>query len=364
MPCDRCDESREKGYTFCVYCGEMLRPYPRSGCERCEECRSNGDKFCIYCGKKLEEEENAFLKIGFYVGLVTAVLLSSLLLFEYCVALWGIPQVLPKLPEYGSVLILVVPVVVNVVSFNGVMSQIYYILLVLAVTISLAIYAYKSLKPAKDLFKGDDKNIRNTAFYDVCVLFSVLYFWELVYILIVKAMGVDVNPLPDKDAWVWMYEFIEASVWEEVITRILMIGLPFTLVMLLMKKEGKGSLKYLFGGMGFNKFTIILIFFSAFMFGAGHIGGWGFWKFFPTFAFGLIAGYLYCKYGVYATIILHFLTDYLSAESWLFNSDAAVVTSLLILLVSLVCIPFTYTYLKRGVIALRDIFGNQSNDLK
>jgi len=364
VPCDRCDESREKGFTFCVYCGEMLKPYPRSGCERCEECRSNGDKFCIYCGKRLIEEENTFLKIGFYVGLVTAALLSFLLLFEYYVALWGIPQVLPKLPDYGSTLIMVIPTVINVVSFNGVMSQIYYILLVIAVTISIAIYAYRSFKPTIFLFNGNDKSIRDTAFYEVCVLFSVLFFWELVYLLILTAMGIDTGSLPERDAWVWMYELIEASVWEEVITRMLMIGLPFTLVALLMKQEGKGSLKYLFGGMGFNKFTIVLIFFSAFMFGAGHISGWGWWKFFPTFAFGLIAGYLFCKYGVYATIIIHFLTDYMSAESWLFNSDASIMTTLLVILVSLVCVPFTYVYLKKGVIALYNIFGNQSRDLK
>ena len=364
VPCDRCDESREKGYRFCIYCGEMLGPLPRSGCERCEECRKNGNIYCTYCGKRLVEEENPFLKIGFYIGLVTATLLSFLLLFEYFVALWGIPQVLPHLPDYGSTLILVIPVVVDVVSFNGVMSQIYYLMLVLAVTVCLALYAYKSFGPAKNLFKGDDRSIRNTAFYDVCVLFSTLFFWEFALILILNALGIETNPLPKRDDWVWMYEFIEASVWEEVITRMLMIGLPVTLVALLMKQEGKGSLKYLFGGMGFNKFTIVLIFFSALMFAAGHVGGWGWWKFFPTFAFGLITGYLFCKYGVYATIMMHFLTDYVSAESWFFNCDSPVATALMIMLLSLACIPFTFVYLKRGAVALYDIFVDQSKGLK
>ena len=64
MTCSRCKECQDKGDSFCIYCGEMLVPLPRSGCDRCEECRESGDKFCRYCGSSLayydeaEEAEN------------------------------------------------------------------------------------------------------------------------------------------------------------------------------------------------------------------------------------------------------------------------------------------------------------------
>ena len=188
MSCDRCDECRARGDSFCVYCGEYLTPRPRSGCDRCDECASNGDTFCKYCGKKLVKEENPFLVIGFVVGMVTAVILSCFMVFEYFVALWGIPQVLPNLPDYGSTLILVVPVIVKVVSFDGVLSQIYYILLILAVTACLGLLFYKAAGPIQRLSKGDNKSIRETAFFEMPVLFAVLYIWEIIFLLI---LGVD-----------------------------------------------------------------------------------------------------------------------------------------------------------------------------
>ena len=364
MSCDRCNECREKGDSFCIYCGEFLKPLPRNGCDRCAESESNGDAFCRYCGKKLAKEENPFLTIGFIIGMLTAVSLTCLLLFEYFVALWGIPQVLPKLPEYGSTLILVVPMIVKVVSFDGVLSQIYYILLILAVTACLAILLYKAAVPIKKLSMGDNKPVRETAFFEMPVLFAVLYIWEFIFVLVLRGMGVDIQGLPDRETWQWMYELLEASVWEEVITRILLIGVPFALIAFFAKKEGKASWKYLFGGCGFNRVTLVLIFFSAFIFGAGHLTNWQSWKFFTTFAFGLIAGYLFCKYGVYATIMIHFLTDYMSAESWFLGSSTSVATALMIFLLSVVCIPYTYIYVRKGMIAMRDIITGQSSDLK
>ena len=365
MSCDRCEECRMKGHKFCIYCGEMLEPYlPRNGCDRCEECSANGDVFCRYCGKRLVKEESPLMKIGFAIGLITSVILSLLMVFEWFVAVWGIPMVIPNLPDYGSTLILVVPAIVNVVSFNGVLSQIYYILLILAVTISLGYLLFKGLGPMLNISKGDNKTIRRTAMFEVPVLFSVLFVWELIFILALEACGVEIKGLPDRDVWVWMYELLEASVWEEVITRLLLIGLPMMLIATFLKKEGKSSWRYLFGGFGLNKTVIVLIFFSAFIFGAGHLNNWGWWKFFTTFAFGLIAGYLFSRYGIYSTIMLHFLTDYMSAESWFFGTDSAIMTALIMILLSFACFPYTYIYLKRGVQALIDIFSDQSNGLR
>ena len=362
MSCGRCDECRARGDRFCVYCGEYLTALPRSGCERCEECARNGDTFCKYCGKKLIKEENPFLVIGFVVGMLSAVILSCFLVFEYFVALWGIPQVWPNLPDYGSTLIIVIPVIVDVVSFDGVLSQIYYLLLILAVTVSVGLLFYKAFGPIQKLSKGDNKTIRDTAFFEMPILFLVLYIWELIFFIVLESMGVEINGLPDRETWKWMYELLEASVWEEVITRILLIGLPVVLIALFYYREGKSSWKYLFGGFGFNKKALVLIVFSAFIFGTGHLNNWGWWKFFPTFIFGLIAGYLFCKYGVYATILLHFLTDYMSAESWFFGTANATLTALSFFMLSIACIPYTYIYVKKLIVGSKDIIKGRDKE--
>ena len=364
MPCNKCHECRERGDKFCIYCGEMLDgPAPGYDqkciggfCDMCERSRMMGYTYCTRCGRKLKNDENILLTIGFYVGCVTAMVLTCLVLFEYAVAIWGIPQVLPKIGDAGSTLILVIPKIINIISFNGVLSQIYYILLFIAVSVCLALYLYKAYGPVMELAEGNNEPIKSTALFEVPVLFAVLFFWEYIYAFILTLMGVDMGKLPEMDTWKWLYELLEASVWEEVITRILLIGLPTVIIALAWKHEGRTSWKYLFGGFGFSKVSLVLIVFSAFIFGAGHLENWGSWKFFTTFAFGLIAGYLFCRYGVYATIIMHFMTDYMSAEEWLLGSSAPIMTTLLIMLISFACVPYTYIYLKKGVLGIRDLF--------
>lgn len=363
MTCDRCKECQAKGNRFCIYCGEKLDPLYGEGCTHCDECRRNGDRYCRYCGKSLTESENPLLTIGFVVGFVTALIAAAILTFEYAVAIWGIPLVFPNLADNDVTLIIIVPKIITIATFSGIPAQIYYILLIIALAICLGYYFYRAYGPLVKLKNGDNKSIRNTAFFEVPVLFCTLLFWELAFVLILTYCDIPVNGLPDRETWKWMFGLLEAPVWEEIITRVLMIGVPMMLIALIRDQEGSSSLKYLFGGFGFNRPAMVLIFFSAFMFGAGHLNNWGAWKFFPTFVFGLIAGYLFCRYGVYATIVIHFLTDYLSAETWLTGNEFPLAYLLLILL-SLACVPYTYIYLKRGVLALKEVFLGQNNDLR
>ena len=58
------------------------------------------------------------------------------------------------------------------------------------------------------------------------------------------------------------------------------------------------------------------------------------------------------------------MTDYMSAESWFFGTESSIMTTLMFLGLSFICIPYTYIYLKKGVLALRDVFRDQSNGLR
>jgi len=124
------------------------------------------------------------------------------------------------------------------------------------------------------------------------------------------------TPVPDilserVPIWIRMVTLANASVWEEIITRVLMIGVPLSVFALM--KQGKGpALKALIGGHGSVSVpAAVLIVISAALFGLAHIG-WGIWKIVPTFVMGLLFGYLYVKIGLHATIALHFLFDYSS----------------------------------------------------
>ncbi len=106
-----------------------------------------------------------------------------------------------------------------------------------------------------------------------------------------------------------------ASVYEELLTRVLLLGVP----LLALHYLGRGRLegpphRYLLGG-GFTIGgpALALLVFQAAVFGAAHVPGWDLWKFPSTFVTGLALGYLFLRYGLSACIVFHFLTDYATA---------------------------------------------------
>ena len=57
---------------------------------------------------------------------------------------------------------------------------------------------------------------------------------------------------------------------------------------------------------------------SAAMFGFGHIEQWGSWRVIDTGLAGLALGYLFLRYGLAASIMLHFSFNYLIAPLMVF----------------------------------------------
>ena len=355
MTCDRCEGCRELGDAFCRYCGSPLIHDSEGKCPRCEESRSLGLNYCRYCGRRIERK-GPWMTIGFYIGVITAFILTCLMIFEYIVALWGIPQVIGNIGDTGNTLFIITPAIVDVLTLNGIGSQIYYILLILAVTACLILYLYKAYKPVKALMDGDTGPVKDTAFFEMPVLFAAMFFLEYAFMFILILMGTDLGTLPERENWKWMFSLLEASVWEEVLTRVLMLGAPMAVIAYLLKKDGKPAWRYIFGNFKMDRCAVILIFFSAFMFGAAHLNSWDSWKFVTTFMFGLIAGYLFVKYGLYATILMHFLNDYLQAEAWFFGTSSPVVSTMIVFILMVACCPYVYVYAKKGVLALREIF--------
>ena len=350
MVCERCEECRRRRERFCRFCGDALG----DSCSECEVCRNEGVRFCSACGRPLTGPLDVLSNIVTVGGIIATCLLTLLLLFETAVMIWGIPNVLMALNGYSSWLIVIVPALVDVVRLDGVPLQIYYILLVMAVLISVGYASLRSAGPVKDAVKGDISSIRNAPLFEICVLFSALYIIELVIIIIA-----DPNESISFDSkWIEMFELLEAPVWEEIITRVLYISVPVMIVCMIRKTADRPAWHYLFGGWKrFDTVTVVFILFSALMFGLAHyLGSWGAWKILPTFLFGLIAGYLFVKYGVYTTICIHFLTDYISSEMYLLDTSTMILTALIVLFAALVCIPYVYIYAKKGLMHMSSVF--------
>ena len=151
-------------------------------------------------------------------------------------------------------MLLLVPKLVSIGALGGTGLQLFWIVIVAAIVASVALVLYQTLPALRAPREKVAEEFSKTPLY-------------------------------------WVYA--NAAVWEEVITRIVWIGVPMAVLGLLCKK--KDALKYLVGGFGMSRAALVLIVISSVIFGFGHLSGWGLWKVIPTLISGLAMG---CPDGV------------------------------------------------------------------
>jgi membrane protease YdiL (CAAX protease family) len=153
-------------------------------------------------------------------------------------------------------------------------------------------------------------------------LFFAVYSFNWIYYYILQ-LGQVPTHTPDFSAlsdWALIYNLTSAAVYEEIISRILLIGIPLLIIHAILKRLKKPMKNYILGGdFEINKITIILIIFSSITFGLAHAPGWDYWKVIPTFISGFALGYLYIRKGIFAAILLHFTINFLSIPLLLLN---------------------------------------------
>jgi hypothetical protein len=127
--------------------------------------------------------------------------------------------------------------------------------------------------------------------------------------------------------WYEYYALANASVYEEVVTRFLLIGVPlaFAAAVLGARRTTPGrsptpAWRHLLGGTLDRDsppvlvgLAVGLVGLSSVVFGLAHVPAWGWWKFPPTMVAGLGMGYLFVRRGLLAAILFHFATDYMAA---------------------------------------------------
>src|SRR3990170_1239636 len=198
-----------------------------------------------------------------------------------------------------------------------------------------------------------------SAFLATGQVFLALFFFQGLYLFVLWLSGFEpaVPSFPGSaPPWYEYFALTNASVYEEIVTRWLYIGLPlfFGAVFLSFASRSeadRASLgrsprvsvwRHLVGGtitrdspQALIVLAAILLVGSSAVFGLAHVPSWGWWKFLPTFVAGLGLGYLFLRHGLLAAVLLHFATDYLAALALLAESDlgAQVLIGLLILVI-------------------------------
>lgn len=333
-------------------------------CDFCDVYRSRGDPFCSSCGANFEDvpvtappeddtpKESGRNRAIFQCGLAVTIACGLILIFEAFTAFFRSGYVFSNLSDYSTSIILITPNPTAIFTISGIAVQIYYILLLIAMVLSVGYLLYKAIGPLWKFNKDrDPEPLKDNVLFKLATLFAAIYFIQLAFIFILVAAGMDLDdsvPLQDEPVWELMFLLLEASVWEEIISRVLLIGVPMLIVALIVKQKDTKWWRFLLGGYGMSRTALVFIIFSALMFGLAHIPGWAPWKFVPTFLMGLVLGYLFVRFGLYAAIAMHFLTDYLQSSDWLLG-DGGAILSLIIILVALLGIPYIWLYSKSGI---------------
>jgi hypothetical protein len=217
----------------------------------------------------------------------------------------------------------------------------------------------KSFAPLSDELTVKYPDQGHSPLYIIATIFMAVLSFNIIFYLFVQTTGASpTTPSFDsQELWQTIYGFAEASVWEEVVSRILLIGLPLLLVdSLLRSKDPERKMRKLHhyvlgGGFTIGRKEAFFLVFSSIMFGTAHVFSWDVFKIFPAALAGLAFGYLFLRLGVYAAILLHFSFDFLSVPLDVFPDSSLLTTVLGLTLIAWVVlgIPYLVLYASKAI---------------
>lgn len=282
-----------------------------------------------------------YLKVAFYAAGGAG---SAVVGFDNVQLLWATnAAVVLYLP-------LPLPVVLVVTQDPGVFFA-YFMAVFTVIILSAAYYTVRERKLLKATIlapaEAIGKRLRSmSAWVATAQAWMAALFVQVVIIYAYIALVGQEPPSPigtptQASAWALLFDLANASVYEELVFRALLIGVPMVLGSLLLRSARPAapgtarpplshSLKYLLGGQlrqSSSREALlagwILLFASATLFGLAHAPGWGWWKVIPALVAGLAFAYLFLRHGIAAAILAHFATDYVSAVVWIGIGGAA-----------------------------------------
>jgi hypothetical protein len=362
-------------YTKCSHCGEILvDPGTEFSCPKCGNKIQSRAEF--FEAVEVVDEAPPSAQFGeptlynifkaISSGGCLLAILSYTLILSICILIYfyAVPAVGVHWAEISAIPFVLLPSPVGLVVLQGYAAAAYWVFIVVLFGGSLAYFVWPERSHLKrtvldSLPKARAPSRSNgTTFVIVAQLFFAILFFDYIYYFTVETGGASPSsPNFPTELWKNLYDFLNASVWEEIAARILLIGAPL-LVILVIKSLAQGTFgertmdtnkalrrvaRLLVGGHGeFTPITVGLIVFSSLMFGFAHAPGWDLWKVLPTAVSGLGFGYVYVKKGVHGAILLHFSFDYLGVAEGLMPNNAATQLALGIILILWVVVGLVY----------------------
>jgi membrane protease YdiL (CAAX protease family) len=358
-----CGARFKEGAVFCEMCG-AVRPSMWSAPPTSHtDWRTWALRSREYSRTQKRSSWRVFAKalMAFCVLTVVASLIMGAIALVY-----GVGLVTPYILDtgYDFALYVVLPVFVFFPVMSGYALLTYYyivVAIIIACTVWVLLTSFKGFM--KELtMKATPRE--HSAIFDIGGLVSVNAFMTFAILLVAMLFGAsDTSGPSGGDLEELLFQLANAAVWEEVIIRILMIGLPLLVIDLVRrqmdrskqaknlpvaKRPARRWRQYILGGkfdIGVPEVALVVA--SASIFGYAHfLGGWGLWKI-PAASIGGIAfGYLFLRHGLPAAIVMHFAVDYSGMPSQVFGYSDTIEVLLIIFWLG-VGFVFTFYYLTR-----------------
>jgi len=146
--------------------------------------------------------------------------------------------------------------------------------------------------------------------------FSILIVLSEITDIVQQKFGIETTPPPFENDLLQFFGLTISPILEETAFRLILIGIP--LFLWYSRRGSAGFFRSLWNPSNLpiedSKKAIILIVVVGVFFGASHIisdQSWSNGKFVQAAISGIIIGWVYCKYGFVASILIHWATNYL-----------------------------------------------------
>lgn len=251
---------------------------------------------------------------------ITSLIALTIIITIFAYMLYSLSYLAPyindanfAIPIYVVIPFPIWPTPVLIFYIQGFAGYAWYVFLAAAISASGILMFFYGIVPYYRSFVKNPSAYRKNPFQELSELYALNIFFSMLVVYIFLMFGYTphtpgIGKIP---VWQQMLSLLHASVYEELIVRTVFLGIPVYLFYIF-RGERVSPIR-IFGGYGkITRVGVVFIVLSAIIFAAAHVSAWGFWKMIPTFVGGLVLGYLYIRYGIYASIMLHFMTDFIS----------------------------------------------------
>jgi len=411
LVCDSCEQSFPNWIRFCTYCGKELPKKCQS--PNCGQKYPAHARFCPFCGTSSEnfflpplDTESGLAKLArsfvvfSFAGFLAITVLNALLLAPAYTLVFSQFNLLKRFT-----FALFLPVPLPIIVFEGIFLLLYVVIIfaIIAYIMTKALVSdFKSLarirEPINNLASKIHK-LNDNGLILLFKLYTMSFALQITITLIFSISGIAISSpitVPEGEGGVsssldqlfpsWnnypsdfislIFGLINATIYEELIIRVLFIGMPIFLIEFLKKwrkNQKQADFKQIVGiniadKRRVNRTEWLLIGGSSLLFGAAHLISWDPWKLLPATIVGIFLGYMFVKKGIVYAVILHGAYDYMpfsmllqfvDTGAILGTSNASTISLFLVIIFPIILMILMISFIISGFIFLARLWSEE-----